>query len=235
MIRSRDTNTDDIRYQPLYNLSELAGYTRVNPNTLRTWALGRPRDGGGRYAPVIKVADRRRQDMFSFINLIEVHVLVALRKSHSVSLPKIRSAVRWLSREMNTKHPLAELRIETDGLDLFIRHFGKLVSASELGQVVIREVVEKFLRRVDRDEQGLPTFFYPFTHESLDSETPKEVVISPSVAFGRPVVRGTRIGTSMVFERYTAGESLPDIAEDYNLELQPVEEALRCEIERRAA
>ena len=59
--------------------------------------------------------------------------------------------------------------------------------------------------------------------------------MDPAVAFGRPVVAGTRVATTMIFDRYSGGESLVDIAEDYGLELPAVEEALRCEIERRAA
>ncbi len=230
-------NSDDIRYQPLYTISEVAGYARANASTLRTWALGRPHPyrSNQRYPSVIKAADRQRQDMLSFINLIETHVLVALRQSHRVPLVKVRTAVEWLRKETGKKHPLAELEIHTDGLDVFIRQVGQIVSASERGQIVIREVVERFLRRVQRDAQGLPIHFYPFTHDRLDAECPRDVIIDPNIIFGRPVLHGTRVSTAIVFERYTAGEGLLDIAGDYDLELRPVEEALRCEIERRAA
>ncbi len=231
------SKAQDVRYQPLYTIREVAGYARVNPSTLRTWAVGRPSPSRNdeRYPPVIKVADLRRQDMLSFINLIESHVLVALRQSHQVPLSNIRSAVDWLRRETGMAHPLAELDIHTDGMNLLINRVGELVSASERGQVVIREIVERFLRRIERDAHGIPIQFYPFTHEESSAETPKDVIIDPNIAFGRPVVQGTRVSTSIVFERYKGGESLTAIAHDYDLELRPVEEALRCEIERRAA
>ena len=199
--------------------------------------MGRPHPykDNQHYPSVIKAADRRRQDKLSFINLIETHVLVALRHSYRVPLPKIRTAVQWLRKETGSEHPLAELDIQTDGLDVFIRHVGQIVSASERGQIVIREVVERFLRRVERDAQGLPIHFYPFTHDTPGDECPRDVIMDPNIGFGRPVLHGTRVATAIVFERYTAGESLLDIAKDYELELRPVEEALRCEIERRAA
>ena len=60
-------------------------------------------------------------------------------------------------------------------------------------------------------------------------------MMDPSVAYGRPVIKGTRISTVMIFDRYSGGESLADIAADYDLKISLVEEALRCEIERRAA
>lgn len=236
-IKTASKTAEDIRFAPAYTSAEVSRYTHVNPHTLRTWVCGRAhatvRDR--RYAPVIHQAENKRPDSLSFINLIEAHVLVALRKGHSISLPKIRKAVDWLRDETGSRHPLAELQIETDGLNVFIRHLGRLISASERGQVVIREVVERFLRRVERDSSGLPTVFYPFTQDNPGDDAPKEVVIAPSIAFGRPTIRGTRIATAIIYERYKAGESLVGLAKDYNLELTPIEEALRCEIERRAA
>ena len=41
--------------------------------------------------------------------------------------------------------------------------------------------------------------------------------------------------TPTVFERYSGGESLQDIADDYDLAVTDIEEALRCEMEQRAA
>ena len=231
--------TDDIRYAPLYRIPEVAAYTRGNLSTLRTWVLGRALTGvRGKtryYPPVINVAHRERPDGLSFINLIEAHVLVALRRTHRIPLPKIRGAVLWLRKELDSEHPLAELQIETDGFNLFVRHLNQIISASEKGQVVIREVMERFLRRIERDAQGLPVNFYPFTFSDPMRDVPKDIVINPAVAFGRPVVRGTRIATSVIRERYTAGESLLDIAKDYDLEMKLVEEALRSEIDQQAA
>ena len=59
--------------------------------------------------------------------------------------------------------------------------------------------------------------------------------MDPAVAYGRPVVAGTRVTSQMIFDRYSGGDSLSDIAADYDLDISRVEEALRCEIERIAA
>jgi len=228
---------DDIRYAPLYRIPEVAMYTRGNVSTLRTWVMGRPQTnkGGRKYQPVIKVQQPSRTDAMSFINLIETHVLVALRRTHQVSLPKIRDAVLWLRRETGLEHPLAELPIETDGSDIFFRHMNQIISASEKGQVVFRDVMERYLRRIERDANGLPVNFFPFTVSDplIDSRT--DIVMNPSVAFGRPVIRGTRIATTAIFERYKAGESLSDLSKDYDLGMRLIEEALRCAIDQQAA
>ncbi|MFH0964030.1 MAG: DUF433 domain-containing protein [Planctomycetota bacterium] len=216
--------TDEMRYAPLYTPADISRYAHVYPGTLRTWTGGRGR------ALLIQPAARTIAP-FSFVNLIEAHVVVALRKMHNVSMPRVRRAMKWLSREYQTDHPLAEIDLETDGRDVFVDHLDLKISASEGGQVAIPEVVSRYLSRIERDQAG-PVRFYPFTtYESC----PKFIVMDPRVDFGRPVIEGTRIETVMIFERYSGGEGLAQIAEDYDLDLAKVEEALRCEIERRAA
>ena len=215
--------TDGIRYEPLYTPGDISRYAHVHPETLRTWTGGRGR------ALLIKPAARTIAP-FSFVNLIEAHVLVALRKMHSVPMQRVRRAVRWLSERYETAHPLAEIDLETDGRDVFVDCLGLKASASERGQVAIPEVVSLYLRRIQRDQVG-PVRFFPITYEAC----PKLIVMDPCVNFGRPVVEGTRIDTLMIFDRYSGGESLGEIAADYDLGHSAVEEALRCEMERRAA
>ena len=235
-----DTRRQDERYVPLYTLQEVARYVRVKPTTLRDWGLGHsyPETGPRRDSgPLFILADLMKPDRFSFMNLVESHILLALRQTHQVSMTKVRRATDWMRSETRRDHPLAELSIETDGLDIFVRHLGQTISASEHGQVVIREVMQSFLQRVERDEQSRPVRFYPFTREVTEevpgNSHPKRVVIDPSVCFGRPVIAGTRIATATVFDRYSAGESLLELADDFGLELDAVEEALRSELEQR--
>ena len=214
----------DIRYQPLYTPSDISRYAHVHPKTLQAWTDKR---GGA----LLSRAGGRSVAPFSFIELIEAHVLVALRKLHGVPMQRIRKAVRWLSDQFETAHPLAEIDLETDGRDVFADYLDLKVSASEGGQIVIPEVVKAYLRRIERDEEG-PVRYYPFTTYEA---SPTLIVMDPRVDFGRPVIKGTRIETVMIFDRYSGGESLTDLAKDYALAIVAVEEALRCEIERRAA
>jgi uncharacterized protein (DUF433 family) len=167
----------------------------------------------------------------SFINLVEAHVLLALRRTHMVPMRHIRTAIEWLKDKFQSEHPLAELDLETDGYDVFVREFGLSISASRKGQIGINEILSRYLQRIERDPNRIPFRFFPLTYET----TPKTVVMDPAIAYGRPVKKGTRITTVMVFERYSGGESLKDIANDYDLDMVDVEEALRCEIDQRAA
>jgi len=71
--------------------------------------------------------------------------------------------------------------------------------------------------------------FYPFTRKR-ELDEPRVVVIDPEVSFGKPVLVGTGIPTSTVAERYKTGESVDDLAKDYDLERGKIEEAIRCEL-----
>jgi uncharacterized protein (DUF433 family) len=55
------------------------------------------------------------------------------------------------------------------------------------------------------------------------------VTISPLVAFGNPVIAGTRIATHVVWQRFHAGESIEALAHDYHPEKDKIEEAVRAE------
>jgi uncharacterized protein (DUF433 family) len=60
-------------------------------------------------------------------------------------------------------------------------------------------------------------------------------VIDSRIAFGRLVIAGTGIPTHIVAERYYAGDSIHDLADDYNCNHETIEEAIRCEIRPLAA
>jgi uncharacterized protein (DUF433 family) len=54
--------------------------------------------------------------------------------------------------------------------------------------------------------------------------------ISPgTVAFGRPVIDGTGIPISSIYQRYKAEDSVAELAQDFRLETSAIEEAIRCE------
>lgn len=75
---------------------------------------------------------------------------------------------------------------------------------------------------------------YPFTRKRT-LEEPRSIVIDPFISFGRPVLAGTGISTAIVTERFKAGETLDDLAKDYERSLLEIQEAIRCELPLEAA
>jgi len=169
------------------------------------------------------------KSLLSFTNLVEAHVLDAIRREHGVRLKEVREAIRYMQSRMHVEHPLALRGMVTDGRDLFVRHYAQLINVSQEGQLAMAGILDAYLRRVDWDEAGFAIRLYPFTRKR-ELEEPKSIVIDPEISFGKPVLVGTGVPTSTVAERYKAGESVEDLATDYDLKRDEIEEAIRCEL-----
>jgi len=226
---------DDPRLLPAYSVAEAAHYLRMPEGTLRSWVVGRWYPVAGqakRSRPLIQLDDPQKQYL-SFINLVEAHALAAIRRRHGVRLPKVRRALDYVQRQFKIERPLIDQTFQTDGLDLFVERYGDLINASREGQQAMKEIISVYLKRIERDAKGLPIKLYPFTRDTESDAAPKTdprvVVMNPSVSFGRPVIAGTGIPVSSIYERYKAGDSVAELAQDFNLETGAVEEAIRCE------
>ena len=222
---------DDPREMPAYGLAEAAHYLRIPLATLRSWVRGRqyPIENGTRFFnPLIELPDSALLSL-SFVNMVEAHVMDAMRREHNIALPKVRIALDYVKRNLGSKHPLADLKFETDGVELLLSRYEQLISVSQAGQLAMREMLAAHLRRVEHDTSGLAVKLYPFTRKR-QSDEPKFIVMDPYVSFGRPTIAGTGIATSIVAERYKAGESIDELAKDYGCERDYVEEAVRCEL-----
>ena len=112
--------------------------------------------------------------------------------------------------------------------------FGQLINVTQSGQIALRELLKAHFHRVEHDASGTAVRLYPFTRKR-DLGEPKIVVIDPHVSYGRPVLVGTGIPTAIVAERYKAGESIDELAEDYGRPRNEIEEAIRCELWLEAA
>jgi uncharacterized protein (DUF433 family) len=222
--------------QPAYSIVEASRYLSIPPATLRSWVAGRkyPTGSGPKvFRPIIQLPDDARAGL-SFVNLVEAHVLDAIRRHHQVPLNKIREAIHYLRKHFSSTHPLAEPRFQTDGIDLFVERFGRLINVTQSGQIALRELLKAHLHRVEHDATGNAVRLYPFTRKR-DLREPKVVVIDPHISYGRPVLVGTGIPTALVAERYKAGESIDELAEDYGRSRKEIEEAIRCELWLEAA
>ena len=226
---------------PAYPLAEVAHFLWMARPKLGRWAYGYEVDR--RYQPVIRLADPARR-LLSFNNLAELHVLSALR-NYSVPLQRIRRGIRYLREEVvgDHPHPLLAIELQTDGPGIFIEHLGQLVNITKEGQGVLQELFEAHLRRIERDpNKGTVVRLFPFVRppDKLDvtghqSMQPKAVTIDPIVAFGRPVLAGTRIPTVELANRFSAGEPIESLAQDLSLDPQTIEEAIRYQLATRAA
>jgi uncharacterized protein (DUF433 family) len=220
---------DVMRTTAAYSLAEAAHYVNLPLTTLRAWCLGQPG-----FKAVIRL-DGKNPWALSFLNLVEAHVLAAIRREHKVPLPAVRKALKYVQDHLNLERPLVQAEFETDGLNLFIERLGQLINASQEGQTAMREILQAHLRRIERDGKGLPIKLFLFTRRDDKASGPARVVVDPRIAFGRPVLAGRGVPTAVLADRFKAGETLKELAEDYETSPAEIEEAIRCELDRQAA
>jgi uncharacterized protein (DUF433 family) len=232
----RKRNLDDLRRTPAYLFAEAAHYLNMPVTTLRAWCVGQNYYTHGekhRFQPVIALDGLPREGL-SFLNLVEAHVLAAIRRKHEVPLPKVRAAVSYVAKSLKVKRPLADVAFVTDGVNLFVRRLNQLLNVSQGGQVASEELLRAHLQRVERDDAGIPIKLYPFTRTDVTLNAPAPVEMDPRIAFGRPVVRGRAVPTAVLAERFKGGDAIPFIAQDLEIDREVVEDAIRCELERAA-
>jgi uncharacterized protein (DUF433 family) len=230
-------NAKTILSTPAYPFAEAAHYLNIPLSTLRAWCLGqgyREDRKTRRFQSIIRL-DANDRRALSFLNLVEAHVLAAIRRQHHVPLPKVRQALAYVSKEMDMQRPLAESEFQTDGVDLFLEKLGSLVNVTRAGETEMKDVICDHLKRIERDTQGVPIRLFLFTRKDDIRDQPSPVVVDPRIAFGRPVLAGRSVPTAVLADRFKAGDTLTQLAEDYETSLQNIEEALRCELERKAA
>ena len=218
----------DRRDQPAYSIAEAARYVHVAPATLRSWVAGRQykRVGGPAFfEPLIRAADPSRH-LLSFHNLIEAHVLRALRAQHEVKVKAVREAVRYAQQTFKIDRLLLRPELRTQAGELFLDRYGELVNLSKSGQLAMRKLLEAYLQRVDW-KGHLPVRLYPFVTGEVPTD--RGIVIDPQIAFGRPVISRRSISTAAIAERIDAGESIEDLVDDYDLRREEIEEAVLYE------
>jgi uncharacterized protein (DUF433 family) len=216
----------DPRTVPRYAVGEAALYLRLPRATLKTWVHGRVDQNGRQAEAVIKLP--ASSGLLSFQNLVEAHVLGAIRRQHGVSLQRVRKALRFVQRKIQQPHPLITVEFQTDGVDLFVKELGRLINASGAGQTEIDEAIRKSLARIDRDEEGVASRLFPFVR-GTDGE-PKVILMDPKLSFGKPVIVETGIPVSVIVGRYRAGEDPNAIASDYSIPTDHVNDAIRTAI-----
>jgi uncharacterized protein (DUF433 family) len=212
---------------PAYSIADAASYARVPYQTVRYWARGR-----GDVGPLITLP-QDDSPILSYLNLLECHVLNALRTNYELQINVVRRALETLDRLYPSTHPLLETVFSTDKIDLLVEKAGTTINLSKGGQVAMKEMLETYLHRIERTEFGIPKL-YPFVARDRPDE-PKIISILPTIAFGRSVIDGTGISTAVISARFKARESISALADEYGRSVQEIEEAIRWETNRTAA
>ena len=203
-----------------YSLAELAYFLDVPKPTLHAWS--RPSKLNGKTVePLITPADQARA-LYSFYNLIEAHLLSMTTRFHRVKIVNVRRAMQHLRDESadGLPHPLLSSEFLTDGRHIWLKQLEKRIDLSQYGQLGLAPILDSYLERIERDEAFRPKKLFPL------KQTGKVVSIAPTVSSGRPIIEGTGVPVSTIWNRFKAGDPVDYLADDFDLSADQVNGAI---------
>ena len=223
---------DKTKLLPAYSLADAARYLHSNTSTLRAWLSGRGYKvcEEKRWSEPVLASDRAKGQPISFLDLVEAHVLLAIRRGYGIPMRRFRTAMEFLRELDGDLHFLAHQDFYHDRKDLFIKVQDKLISLSERGQLVEEKIIAEGLKQLDYGRDGYAARFYP----RFLAEQQKIIMLDPTMNFGRPCLARLGVGADAIGERFRAGEKIADLAKDYAAKPEEIEEAIRWH-ERLAA
>lgn len=209
--------------RPLFTLREAAGYLSIPRSTLRDWA--RP---GPHAAPLVTTFSAEgRQPTMPFIGFAEAYVLSAFRKA-GVPMQRIRPAVEMLIDSIGLEHALASEQLYTDGAEVLYDYASEQGDGALLELTVVRtgqrqfsELVREYLTRIRYGSDGWAT------KVDLPAYGTAKVVVDPRRAFGIPLVVHGGARVEDLVDRFVAGDSVTDIADDFGVPEAEVEDVIR--------
>lgn len=216
----------DKLHDPLLSVHDAARHLVIPDSTMYRW-IGQ--DAGG--SPLVHgiTPAKKGWPSLPFIAIVEGYVVRSLRDL-GLSLPKIREAATVVRQEFGDPYGLATRRIATDGVDIFTEFSdGGLIRVRDKQQP-FHEVIQEYLRYISWD----PADEYPERLRLRQYPDIAPVIIDPRFGWGTPVLETNKVPVDAVVSLWTAGESFDDIADEYQIGADQVEEVCRVAATRAA-
>ena len=216
---------DRIKMLPAYTLVDAARLVGSKPSTLRTWFHGRQYTVNGTnktWSPVLETQSAKGTPI-SFIDLVEAHVLLLIRRRYRIPVEHVRAAAEYLHQIKPNLRSLAHEDFFVDSSHLILKLDNKMISLSERGQIVDKDILESGLKQLNYGSDGYASEFYP----RVGDATQRTFVISPTLNYGRLCIARTGVGADIVAARFVKGEKISEIAADFGATVDEIEESLR--------
>lgn len=226
-------------YLPAYRVSEAARYVGVHTNTVSAWHYRRN--------PVLP--GRTRGKSLSYLELIEV-AFVAFFRRLNVDMELIRKARDYrksakygepyddgmipngrsrVVQDIEKRYPFASLRFKNEAIRILEREHKSNSSVNDIERFVNPDPwgwmdlgrVEENYQFADFDySHGIVVRWHLAGRDS-------QVMIDPRITFGDPMVSG--LSTYIIRGRYNAGETVPEISDDFEISESAILDALAFE------
>lgn len=210
-----------------FSVSEAARLVGVSPTLVRGWLNGYSNSALG---PVVS-RDFSGTRTVSFLDLIELR-FIAIFRSQQVSMRTLRNAAAKAREDWGVSHPLAlsSEKYVTDRRNIFAR------SAEESDDQVTWDLatgqLEMWVTIENTIEKGVefdPQTYLARLWRPREGDFP-DVIIDPKIAFGSPVISGTKVPTSVLFKQWKADGNKEAVARWFDVSTDTVATAIEYEL-----
>jgi len=216
----------------LFTFREAGAYLDVPTTTIKNWSHRGVRRG----EPLVTAfAGDRGVPSLSFVGLTEAYILSVFRNA-GVSMQRIRPALERLKADEGLEYALASGHLYTDGRDVLFDYAFKAgdeiqrqLTEVRNGQTVLRPVIQSRLQRIQWDDDSWPTRLHlPGFHVA-------KVIVDVRRAYGRPIVLSGDARVEDVVGRFFGGDPIDEVARDFGLSPEEVEDTSRVSYRAKAA
>lgn len=216
----------------IYSVSEAAALIGATERKVRGWVAGY--QGGD--APLIdnELGWIDGRLAFSFTNLMEIRFVAFFAKA-GVKIRQIRAILDEVKHTLNHPHPFATRTVfRTDGKKI-VAEIGRRNGVSNIYDLKsrnyeMRSVVLMSLKDdVEYDPSGEIRLWRP------RPKLAPHVILHPKFSFGQPVLQDSRVPTAALRDAVAAEGSAAAVADQYDLPVKQVREALKFETQMRMA
>lgn len=216
--------TDRRAAWPIFTVFEASRYLSVPNSTLRTWIY--PEHGD----PLVSsVAGKPHLPRLTFLGFAEAFVIASARKA-GVSPRHIREGVAAVRAEIGVDYALATRRLYHDKTELLVAPEGGTdigdpddLEVARNRQLQMTKMVKSDLRHIRYGSDGIAASL------ALPIFKVARVIVDPHEAFGSPIVSRTGTRIRDILSLHHAGEGLRDIAYDFDLTVEEVEDVISAQ------
>lgn len=172
-----------------------------------------------------------KNELLSFYNLAELHVLAATRYNHHIAMHAVRTAIDTVQDRFPSSHPLISKDFKTNGKDLFVQSLDETSNVSRPWQLNFKIIMDQFLDHVIADEHDLVKKIFPLIAGQPDDRI---ISITYGISSSQPVIDGLGVPAWVLHDRHMCGEDPESIADDFDIPVNKVRRAIEY-FEQRAS
>jgi uncharacterized protein (DUF433 family)/DNA-binding transcriptional MerR regulator len=211
----------------IYTVSEAAALIGVSQRRIRGWIIGY---SDSKKSPLIQnelgeFGQIKGRIAFSFANLMEMK-FIKFFEDEGVKRSHIRSIFEEFRNTLKIPHPFATTEVyRTDGRkileEIALKNKSIFLYDLKTKNYEMQPLIVDTLRRdVIYDARGIAMAWYPRKHLAPN------VIIHPSLSFGRPILQESRIPTKTISDAVKVETKLRSVSEWFDIPEKQVRQAV---------